>query len=361
MQRIAVIGGGIAGLTVALRRARQGDNVVLFEAAPELGGQLVSELDSGFVVEHGAEGFIARSEAVPRLADDVGLAAQLVGQLEQTSFLSEAGTLVPLEPGEAARRLGFQVQSDELGRGIRSFWNGMAELPREIERQLGLLSNVELRRGIAVSRIAPDGPLARVWLGDEQPLAFDAVVVATTARSASALLGEAFGDAARALENSAVTSSLTVSLGFARDLIQHALDGTGFIVPDPETHGGLRAAAFSSSKLPNRAPEGHALLRLFFRPNDDELHSLSDAAWIERAEAALARVLPLRGNAARGWVSRWANALPVFDDTHRARVAALEASSLAHGIWLTGSAFHGAGIDAAVRSAERIALAIPQR
>jgi len=65
MQRIAIIGGGIAGLTVARRRAVAGDQVVLFEAADRVGGQLSSERRNGLVVEHGAEGFLARSEVVP--------------------------------------------------------------------------------------------------------------------------------------------------------------------------------------------------------------------------------------------------------------------------------------------------------
>ncbi|HEY3253061.1 MAG TPA: FAD-dependent oxidoreductase, partial [Polyangiaceae bacterium] len=68
MQRIAVIGGGIAGLTVSLRRAQRGDQVCLFEANAQVGGQLSSESRDGFIVEHGAEGFVARSEVVPPLA-----------------------------------------------------------------------------------------------------------------------------------------------------------------------------------------------------------------------------------------------------------------------------------------------------
>jgi oxygen-dependent protoporphyrinogen oxidase len=129
MQRIAVIGAGIAGLTVALRRASAGDTVVLFEAAAKVGGQIATESHDGFVVEHGAEGFVARSEAVPALAVEAGIADHVVEQLEQRSFRFNAGKLVELAPGEAGRLLGFQVASEELGRGIRSFWHGMAELP----------------------------------------------------------------------------------------------------------------------------------------------------------------------------------------------------------------------------------------
>jgi len=174
------------------------------------------------------------------------------------------------------------------------------------------------------------------------------------------LLGDLLGASARALQESPLLSSLTVTLAYRRAAIAHPLDGTGLIVPQPEQLGGVRAVTFSSSKLPNRAPADHALLRLFFRPSEHELLTLSDGAWSERAERGLAAALPVRAPAVRAFVSRWPNALPVFDPAHRARITALEAALRRDGqpIWLAGSAFHGSGIDAAIRSAEATALAI---
>ena len=63
-RHIGIIGAGVAGLTVAYRRHRAGDRVSLFEAAPRIGGQLHSERRDGFLVEHGAEGFVAGSQAL---------------------------------------------------------------------------------------------------------------------------------------------------------------------------------------------------------------------------------------------------------------------------------------------------------
>jgi oxygen-dependent protoporphyrinogen oxidase len=112
--------------------------------------------------------------------------------------------------------------------------------------------------------------------------------------------------------------------------------------------------------LPHRAPADHVLLRAFFRPSAHDLSTLSDGSWTERAERGLAVALNVHGPAMLSFVSRWPNALPVFDPAHRARVAALEATlrSHAHPIWLAGAAFHGSGIDAAIRSAEAAARAI---
>jgi oxygen-dependent protoporphyrinogen oxidase len=357
-RRIAVIGGGIAGLTVALRRSTAGDRVVLFEATARVGGQLASESSNGFVVEHGAEGFVARSEAVPALAAEAGIAERLVEQLVQRSFRFEAGDLVALAPGEAGRLLGFQVAAEELGRGVRSFWLGMAEPPERLAATLE--PRVELRLSTPVSTVARSESGVTLWTASGRE-DFDGVVVATTARSAAALLGEAFGAPALALEESELLSSLTVTLAFRREHVNHPLDGTGFIVPTPGELDGVRAVTFMSSKLPNRAPPGMACLRLFFRPSTEDLHLFSDAAWAERAERALARALSLTGSAERAWVSRWPSGLPVFDEPHRARVAALEAELLPHSIRLAGAAFHGSGIDAAVRSGESAARSFPPR
>lgn len=359
MQRVAVVGGGIAGLTVALRRAQAGDQVVVFEAGAQVGGQLWSESQAGFLIEHGAEGFVARSEVVPSLAADAGIAHHIVEQLEQRSFRVDGTNLVELAPGEAGRLLGFQVPADELGRGIRSFRHGMGELPRRLASSLGV--GVELRVNSRVRGVTSGPGGVTLCAAGDAPLTFDVAVIATTARSAATLLEGMCGRAARALDESTLLSSLTVTLAYRRDAIAHPLNGTGFIVPEPERLSSVRAVTFSSSKLPHRSPPEHALLRVFFRPTDDELATLSDASWSERAERALAAVLGVNAPAERAFISRWPRALPVFDPAHRARISALEAALNALPIRLAGAAFHGSGIDAAIRSAEAAAQAIAVR
>ncbi len=44
---VAVVGGGIAGMTCALRLAQRGYQVTLYESAPMLGGNASSEPGSG--------------------------------------------------------------------------------------------------------------------------------------------------------------------------------------------------------------------------------------------------------------------------------------------------------------------------
>jgi oxygen-dependent protoporphyrinogen oxidase len=355
VRRIAVIGAGLAGLVVAFRRMAEGDQVLVLEASPRPGGQIHSVREAGFVIEHGAEGFVAGSEAVRELACDLGIEGNLVGQLVTRSFGFDGERLAELKPGEAGELLGFQVPRREFGKGIGSFRTGMGALTGPLYGALA--GNVDVRLGAGVGRVGISGKSIRLELeagGSEEA---DALVVATSARSASALLAPDFGAVASELSRAETVSSVTVSLAYAREDVVHPLDGTGFVVAEAAQDDGFRAATFVSSKLEGRAPASHALLRAFFRPTPADL-TLSDDAWAARADRALRRALELRGIFERAWVSRWPDALPVFDDAHRERVKNLEAALAERNAFLTGSAFHGSGIDAAIRSAEATARAL---
>ena len=331
-----------------------GDEVVVFENASRLGGQLWTERTEGFVVEHGAEGFVARSEAVPILARSLGIDGDLVDQRVSRSFGYDGSELRELAPGEAASFLGFQVPREEMGRGIRTFRRGMGQVVEFLEA--AVRGRADLRASTRVLAVEPHSDGASVRVEGTGVERFDALVVATGAVAASRLLSHAV-PAARRLEASSALSSVTVTLAFARAQLNHPLDGTGFVVAEGHQTFGFRATTFITSKFAERAPDDVTTIRLFFRPQGDDAEVLDDAAWAARAEACLARVIQLRGTFLRAWVSRWVHALPVFDPGHRECVRALEAGLSGSRLRLAGSAFHGSGIDAAVRSAEAASLA----
>jgi protoporphyrinogen/coproporphyrinogen III oxidase len=350
--KLAVIGGGIAGLSVAFLRARAGDEVSLFEAGPTLGGQLVTERLDGFVVEHGAEGFVASSEAVATLAAELGIEASLVGQLVVRSLVFDGEKLESLERGAAAQLLGFQVPRRDLGQGVRTFAGGMGELVEALAAALAPVARVALRT--PVQSIVRSGASLRLEL-PAGTVEAERVIVATNAVAAGHLLRAELGAPARELEAATTLSSVTVSLAYRREAFSHELAATGFVVAEGAQLEGFRACTFTSSKLPGRAPEDHVLLRAFFRPTAEELRALASAEWIARAERGIARALAPSEGSRRSWVTRWPDALPVFDAAHEARVGAVESALTGSGIALAGAAFHGSGIDAAVRAARRIA------
>jgi oxygen-dependent protoporphyrinogen oxidase len=71
---VAIIGGGITGLTAAHRLARQGRAIRLFEASPRLGGSIHSERDGGWLIEAGPNS-LQQTPAVAALLTELGLAA----------------------------------------------------------------------------------------------------------------------------------------------------------------------------------------------------------------------------------------------------------------------------------------------
>lgn len=353
MRRVVIIGGGLAGLTAAMRLAPKAD-VILLDARARLGGQILTEWQGRLTIERGAEGFLFRSEAVPRLAGDVGLGADLIGQSVAQSYAFDGDRLSVLGPGEAASFLGFQVPKGDIGRGIRSFRRGMGSLVNAL--QTDLAQTVDLRTGTAATRVEQAGGGVRVLVGDEE-IEATGVVVATEAAAASRVLSVLTPRAA-ALATAATFSSVTVELALPRDAIDHPLDGTGFVVAEHAQRDGLRACTFTSAKFIDRSPQSPTLLRTFFRPQPDELtghQALDDQAWTDRAVAGVGRVLRVSAAPTASWISRWPAALPRFSDEHRAAVAGLEAALEGLPVVLAGSAFHGSGIDAAVRSGEAAA------
>ena len=80
--RIAIIGGGIAGLAAAyeLEKARRAGTPVeytLFEGRERLGGSLSSETVNGAVLERGPDSFITEKPAAAELARELGIGDQL--------------------------------------------------------------------------------------------------------------------------------------------------------------------------------------------------------------------------------------------------------------------------------------------
>src|SRR5207237_7959706 len=83
MKRIAIIGGGISGLTAAFtleqrRRAGVPLEYVLYESSSHLGGVISTEFVDGCVVEAGPDSFLTEKPWAADLCREVGLEYQLI-------------------------------------------------------------------------------------------------------------------------------------------------------------------------------------------------------------------------------------------------------------------------------------------
>ncbi len=101
--KVAVVGGGIAGLAAArsLEREAQPVEVVLVESDTTLGGKLRTERVDGFVIEAGPDSFLSRKERGVGLVQELGLGDQLIARRpeHQHTFIRRGDDLHPLPEG----------------------------------------------------------------------------------------------------------------------------------------------------------------------------------------------------------------------------------------------------------------------
>jgi oxygen-dependent protoporphyrinogen oxidase len=106
MKRIAIIGGGIAGLSAAfyLERARRGGAELqwtLFEKSERLGGVIRTEHHDGFVLEAGPDSFLAAKPEAARLCQELGIGGELISSNDASrkTYILVKGQLVPIPQG----------------------------------------------------------------------------------------------------------------------------------------------------------------------------------------------------------------------------------------------------------------------
>src|SRR5271166_4444947 len=104
--RIAIIGGGIAGLAAAYelekaRRAGAAMEYTLYEERPRVGGSLASEIVGGAVLGRGPDSFLTEKPAAAELCRELGLGDQLTpsNDAERKTFVVVQNRLVPLPDG----------------------------------------------------------------------------------------------------------------------------------------------------------------------------------------------------------------------------------------------------------------------
>ena len=106
MKRIAIIGGGVSGLSAAYaletqKKKRAELNYVLFEAGSRLGGVIATERSDGFVIEAGPDSFLTEKPWATDLCRELGLGDQLMASndAERRTYILLNGRLVPLPDG----------------------------------------------------------------------------------------------------------------------------------------------------------------------------------------------------------------------------------------------------------------------
>src|SRR5262249_39382926 len=106
MKQVAIIGGGIAGLSAAydLERARQNGAALewkLFEKSNRFGGEIQTDHRDGFVLEAGPDSFLTAKPEAAQLCRDLGIGDELIGSndSERKTYILLNGRLVAIPAG----------------------------------------------------------------------------------------------------------------------------------------------------------------------------------------------------------------------------------------------------------------------
>ncbi|MFP3917260.1 protoporphyrinogen oxidase [Lysinibacillus telephonicus] len=101
-RKVAVIGGGITGLTTAfyLQRYAQQNNlpvdVVLIESSLRVGGKIQTLRKDGFIIERGPESFLDYMNSVRDLAKDLGIEKEMVSNNDGQTYVAVGSQLYPI-------------------------------------------------------------------------------------------------------------------------------------------------------------------------------------------------------------------------------------------------------------------------
>ncbi|MFF3285829.1 protoporphyrinogen oxidase [Streptomyces sp. NPDC003023] len=193
---------------------------------------------------------------------------------------------------------------------------------------------------------------------DRQTLTADAVVLATPAWSASALLTDESPTAAAELGRVEYASMALVTMAFRRADVAGMPAGSGFLVPPVEGRT-IKASTFSSNKwswVGRGAGDLFVLRTSVGRYGEEQALEREDAELVDVSLTDLGAAVGLTARPVAAEVTRWTGGLPQYPVGHLARVARVrdEVAKLP-GLRVCGAVYDGVGIPACIASGQRAA------
>ncbi|PKY10388.1 protoporphyrinogen oxidase [Acidithiobacillus marinus] len=145
------------------------------------------------------------------------------------------------------------------------------------------------------------------------------IILALPAPKAADLLKTLHPNLAKELAAIPYPAVSTLSLGFPRSRVKHALDGFGLLIPrilGLQTLGVL----FSSTLFPDRAPADQVLLTVFIGGSQNPLAGRSDDDLLQTALEEIRPILGVDGEPSFSRCQNWPEAIPQYELGHLARL-----------------------------------------
>lgn len=453
MEKIAIVGGGLSGLTVAyaLLQKKTDLDIAVFEADNRPGGKIWTDNADGYLCEKGANGFLDNKPRTLELCKSLGIEPLrsnenskkryifLNGKLNalpesppafiKSDLLSWGGKIrmlleynAPKGPEDETvadfiiRRLGKEAldklidpmasgiyAGDPYRMSIKSCFARIKELEQEYgglfkallkirKQKKRQLKKAKGKEGNAKVSVAPGGTLTSFYngaqtmtdalarkLGDrlhlgssvhgigkngsayqlhtsKDTIEADIIILASPAYAAAEILNGFDSEMIKTLSEIPYPPVSVVCFGYRKEKVENPLNGFGFLVPRIE---GLRVLGtlWDSSIFPNRAAEGYALLRTMVGgAKSPETAMLADEKIISMVFDELKPILTLKTDPDMVRIYRWEKAIPQYLLGHSKKLILLDDRLKRYpGLYLTGNAYRGIGMNDCVENAYRLA------
>jgi oxygen-dependent protoporphyrinogen oxidase len=228
-----------------------------------------------------------------------------------------------------------------------SLEDGMQQM---VDAVVAALDADALNTGAAVQAVAPEsgGWLVSAGLRTDE---FDAVILALPTKAAASLLLRCGPQLAAELSAIEYSSSVTVALGYDKQVRGSLPPGFGFLVPRSEGKRML-AATFVHNKFPHRAPDDRAILRCFLGgARGEQVLALSEEEILSIVREELGQILQLNAEPLFARVFKWRGAMAQYGVGHLERLERIEAlRQKLPGLALAGNGYSGIGVPDCVRS-----------
>lgn len=222
---------------------------------------------------------------------------------------------------------------------------------RLVEALVAALPADSVRTGAPVAAIRPAGGDRYEVVTDRDVEPADAVLVATPAGAAGAMLSGIARESSAALRGVRYAASAVVVLRYPSTI--QVPQGSGYLV-DPEEGGTVAACSWFSSKWPDLAG-GRVVFRAVV--TDPGMLAAPDDELRDRVAAEVSRTMGARTGPDLVRMRRWNQALPVFGPGHGERMRAALAAA-PDGIALAGAFLGAVGVPDCIEAGESAARAL---
>ncbi|MGA9781563.1 MAG: protoporphyrinogen oxidase, partial [Terracidiphilus sp.] len=241
------------------------------------------------------------------------------------------------------------------GAGPRGIFTGLrGGLQQLVDALVSRLDPLAIRLDTPVSAIRRAGQGWQLTAAGEAEI-YDAVIVASPAWAAGALLAGIDAQLGQELESIPYSSSITVNLVYDEAKLGRLPDGFGFLVPASSGRAML-ACTFAHRKFLGRTAPGKAVLRAFLGGMRHEaLMEEPDNVLIATVRRELSQILGARVIGPQiepefAQVTRWRRAMAQYAVGHKERMRRIRAQlAVLPGIKLAGNAYDGIGIPDCIR------------